>query len=153
MMSEMFDAALIANLVANVVATWMMIGVIWFVQVVHYPLLAGTAIDRAVDVAHDHQRRTGQVVALPMTVEGVTVLVLLVARPDGVSWWLPWIGAVLLAVALGCTVALSVPLHSRMASAPAADTGRRLVLTNWPRTVAWSLRGLVVVGMLAQAMS
>jgi hypothetical protein len=108
-----------------------MVGVIWFVQLVHYPLLA--------------------IIGLPMAVEGVTTLVLLVARPDGVDAWLAWAGAIVLAVVLAATVFLSVPLHERMATDPDATVGRRLVATNWPRTVGWTLRGVIAGMMLAQA--
>jgi hypothetical protein len=137
-------------LLANFVATAVMTGVIWFVQWVHYPLLATVPVDRAVDTAVEHQRRTGQVLALPMATEGVTTLWLLVSRPDGVSLMLPWLGAVLLAVALGSTLLLSVPLHTKMASNPTADVGRRLVVTNWPRTIAWTARAAVCAAMLIQ---
>jgi hypothetical protein len=137
-------------LLANFVATAVMTGVIWFVQWVHYPLLATVPVDRAVETAVVHQRRTGQVLALPMTAEGVTTLWLLVSRPDAVSLVLPWLGAVLLAVALGSTVFLSVPLHSKMATNPTAEVGRRLVVTNWPRTIAWSARAVVCTVMLLQ---
>jgi hypothetical protein len=89
--------------------------------------------------------------ALPMAAEGVTTLWLLVTRPDAVSLVLPWLGAVLLAVALGSTVFLSVPLHSKMATNPTAEVGRRLVVTNWPRTIAWSARAVVCTVMLLQA--
>lgn len=139
-------------LLANTAATAIMVGVIWFVQHVHYPLLATFGVDRAGAVAIDHQRRTGHVVGLPMAVEGVSTLALLVTRPEGVWVGWPWVGAVLLAVALGSTVALSVPLHARMAADPQPDTGRRLVVTNWPRTVAWTARGIVCIVMVAQAL-
>jgi len=142
----MIDAVLIANLVASCVMT----GVIWFVQHVHYPLLAQVEMGQAVAVAEEHQRRTGHVVALPMAVEGLTTLALLAQQPSGVSWFLPWIGAVLLAVALGCTVFLSVPLHAKMATHPDALVGAKLVATNWPRTFAWSLRAVMCVVMVAQ---
>ena len=142
----MIDAVLIANLVASCVMT----GVIWFVQHVHYPLLAQVEMGQAVAVAEEHQRRTGHVVALPMAVEGLTTLVLLAQQPAGVNWFLPWIGAILLAIALGCTVFLSVPLHAKMATNPDARVGAKLVATNWPRTFAWSLRAVVCVVMVAQ---
>ena len=142
-----------ASLIANVAATWMMVGVIWFVQLVHYPLLSLVKVSDAPHVALEHQRRTAFVVMVPMTVEGVSTLVLLGATPEAVWWWLPWAGGVLLAVALGCTVLLSVPLHKQMAESPKSTTGQRLVRTNWPRTIAWSLRGLLCVLMLAQLLA
>lgn len=141
----------IATLIANTSATLVMVGVIWFVQHVHYPLLATFTARTAPQVAVEHQRRTGHVVGVPMAVEGVSSLALLVWRPDGVSAALPWIGAVLLAVALGSTVLLSVPLHARMAAGTDLGVGRRLVVTNWPRTLAWSARGAVCIVMVVQA--
>ena len=137
-------------LLANFVAATVMTGVIWFVQWVHYPLLASVPVDRAVEAAIKHQRSTGQVLAIPMAVEGFTTLGLLISRPEGVQIIWPWIGAVLLAVALGSTVILSVPLHAKMVANPTAEVGRRLVVTNWPRTIAWSARAVVCTVMLMQ---
>ena len=137
-------------LLVNFVATAVMTGVIWFVQWVHYPLLATVSVEHAVETAVVHQRRTGQVLAVPMALEGVTTLWLLASRPDVVSFILPWLGAVLLAVALGMHGEFSVPLHAKMATNPTADVGRRLVVTNWPRTIAWSSRAIVCAAMLLQ---
>lgn len=139
-------------LLANFVATCLMTGVIWFVQWVHYPLLAQIPVDRAVETAIEHQRRTGQVLAIPMAVEGFTTLGLLISRPESVQIFWPWFGAVLLAVALGSTVFVSVPLHAKMAANPSMDIGRRLVVTNWPRTIAWSLRAVVCSVMILQVL-
>ncbi len=139
-------------LIANTAATLYMVGLIWMVQIVHYPLLAIINTERAPDIAREHQRRTGIVVGPPMLIEGVTTLGLLLWRPDGVWWILPWINGVFLAVALGCTVFLSVPLHEKMAHSPDETVGHRLVITNWPRTAAWTVRGILCVTMLAQAL-
>jgi len=54
-------------LVLNVLASWTMVGVIWFVQVVHYPLLSVVPVESAASVAVEHQRRTGWVVMAPMS--------------------------------------------------------------------------------------
>ncbi len=138
-------------LLANTAGTIFMVGLIWFVQRVHYPLLSYVQVDQQISVGAEHQRRTAQVVGLPMAVEGVSTLILLVDRPDQVEWWLPWMGAILLAISLGSTVFLSVPLHQKMVNQPSAELGKRLVSTNWPRTVSWTLRGVICVVMCAQA--
>jgi uncharacterized membrane protein len=140
-------------LVLNALASAVMTGLIWFVQIVHYPLLAVTPPERTVEVAVEHQRRTSLVVAMPMALEGITTLALLADAPTriGVVW--PWIGATLLAVSLGSTILLSVPLHARMARGHAPDTGPRLVRTNWPRTVAWTLRAILTTGLIAAGLT
>lgn len=139
------------QLILNLVASCVMVGVIWFVQLVHYPLLALIGADRAPAIAVEHQRRTAWVVGPPMAVEGVTTLILLISRPEGVDAWLPWAGACVLAIVLASTVFLSVPLHERMVSSPDATIGRRLVATNWPRTVGWTVRAIIAGVMLAQS--
>lgn len=135
-------------LLLNTVASWTMVGVIWFVQVVHYPLLSVVPVQSAASVAVEHQRRTGWVVMIPMTVEGVTTLLLLGMVPEGVAWFVPWLAGIPLAVALLATVLLSVPRHARMAAHPDESVGKELVSTNWVRTIAWTFRGFVTAGML-----
>lgn len=135
-------------LLINLLSTWTMVGVIWFVQVVHYPLLAVVPVESATSVAVEHQRRTGWVVGAPMALEGVTTLALLVMVPEGVAWFVPWLAGIPLAVALGATIFLSVPRHERMARQPDVQVGRELVSTNWVRTIAWTLRGFIVGGMV-----
>lgn len=135
---------------ANLVSTWTMVGVIWFVQVVHYPLLSVVPVESARETALEHQPRTAKVVGLPMFVEGATTLWLMFVRPDAVEWWLAWVGGVTVAIALASTVLLSVPRHARMAERPDAEVGRELVVTNWPRTVAWTAHGLVCAVMVSR---
>lgn len=139
-------------IIANAASALVMTGVIWFVQVVHYPLLAVVPAESARTAALEHQPRTARVVGLPMAVEGVTTLWLMFDRPAGVDWRLAWAGGVCVAVALLCTVFLSVPRHTRMAERPDAAVGRELVVTNWPRTVAWSAHGIVCVAIVLQTM-
>lgn len=136
-------------LLANTASTLVMVGLIWFVQRVHYPLLSLVDAKDQITVGLEHQRRTAQVVGLPMAVEGVSTLVLLFERPDQVVTWLPWAGAFLLAISLGSTVFLSVPLHQKMITQPSSEIGKKLVFTNWPRTISWTLRGIVCIVMCA----
>ncbi len=129
----------------NAVATLAMVGLIWFVQVVHYPMLA--LLD-AEDMA-EHQRRTGYVVFVPMAVEALTTALLLVERPDGVPAAAAAIGAALVAVIWLSTALIQVPRHRALAAG--ADEVGRLVAGNWVRTIAWSGRAAVVAWMLAAA--
>jgi hypothetical protein len=122
-----------------------MVGLIWFVQVVHYPLLAH--IDAA-GIA-EHQRRTGWVVGPPIIVEALTTVLLLVDRPEGVPAAAAVAGVGLLALIWISTALIQVPRHRGLAAG--SGEVRRLVAENWIRTVAWSGRGAVVAWMLAAA--
>jgi hypothetical protein len=139
-------------LVLHLVSACIMVGVIWFVQLVHYPLLAVVPVESAKQVAEKHQKWTGIVVGPPMAVEGVSTLILWANTPSGVWWWLTWVNGASLAVALLCTIFLSVPRHARMVEAPDEQVGRELVQTNWPRTIAWTACGFLAAVMLLQGM-
>lgn len=138
-------------LLVHAAATWTMVGLIWFVQVVHYPLFAHVGADESVRYAHEHQRRTSYVVGAPMAVEGVSSLALFAFAPEGISRWWAFVGLVLLAVVLGSTVLLQVPAHARLAQHYDEGVVRRLVATNWIRTVGWTLRCALAAGLVIWA--
>lgn len=139
-------------LLAHVGATFFMVGLIWFVQIVHYPLFdqVGREIFSAYETAHT--RLTTYVVGPPMLIEAITAGLLLWLRPSGVMPWQVWLGAGLLAIVWLSTAFLQVPQHNILSVGFDPAAYRTLVATNWLRTVAWSLRGLLALSMIAGAM-
>jgi hypothetical protein len=137
----------------HLAATLFMVGVIWFVQVVHYPLMV--YIGRAESAAYEqaHTRRTAWVVGPPMLIELATGMLLLWVRPAGVSLTQALVGVALLAVVWGSTQFVQVPCHERLSRAFDPGVHRRLVSTNWARAAAWSLRGFLVVWMVIDVLT
>ena len=138
-----------AVLLACAASTLFMVGLAWFVQVVHYPLFPLVG-DDGFDAFHEaHSSRTSLVVALPMVVELVTSLVL-VADPPGDETWLAILGAVIAVSIWVLTGTVLAPLHGRIGrEGPTARNLSRLVRSSWPRTALWTGHGIVVVAMLA----
>jgi uncharacterized membrane protein len=136
-------------LLAGAVATWGMVGVIWMVQLVQYPMLATYSRHAPSRAATEHQRRITPIVGPLMATEGITALILLVARPDTMSAASAWLAAALLGVALASTAFVQVPLHARLAAGDDPDAARRLVSGNWIRTAAWTARGALLAAVLA----
>jgi hypothetical protein len=132
-------------------ATLAMVGLIWFVQVVHYPLFDFAAERRFTRFAAEHQRRTSLVVVPLMIAEAGTALALLVAPPLGLGRGPLWLGLVLLAVIWLSTAFLQVPLHRRLSRSRDGIAIRRLVASNWLRTTAWTARGVLALAMVAEA--
>lgn len=131
-------------LLVHAAATCAMAGLIWFVQVVHYPLFG--AIDLATFPAYhrEHVRLTTLVVGPLMLAEAAAAMAIVALRLS--SPWLSWAGVALLAVVWGATMFLSVPRHDELAHGFSASAQAALVATNWIRTVAWSARaGLSLV--------
>jgi len=140
-------------LLAHLAATLVMVGVIWFVQAVHYPLFAAVGEAGWEAYAEEHVRRTGRVVGPPMLVEGATAALLLVWRPASVPAGWAWAGGALLAAIWLSTAFLQVPRHRRLGGGFHPAAARTLVATNWLRTVAWTVRGLLALAMVARAMA
>lgn len=132
-------------------ATLAMTGVIWFVQLVHYPLFDLASERRFERFATEHQWRTSLVVVPLMLIEATTAIALLAAPPPGLGRGLPWLGAVLLIVIWLSTALLQVPLHRRLIGGRDLSAVRRLVASNWLRTAAWSGRAWLVLALLAEA--
>jgi hypothetical protein len=134
---------------AHAGSTWFMVGLIWFVQVVHYPLMGAVPPHAFSAYATSHQRRTTWVVGPVMLIE-VSSALLLVRAPQGTftGTMLPWIGLAFLLLVWVSTFAVQVPLHARLASGFDRAVWRRLVATNWVRTIAWTARGIIALLLL-----
>lgn len=133
-------------LLVHLTATAALAGLVWVVQLVVYPsfrLVGPTAAWPAVHAAHG--RAIAPVVGVPWAVQGVTVAALLVR--NGPTPLLLLAGLLAL-TAVVVTVAVSVPLHARLAQGYDDDAARRLVRTNWLRTAAWTA-GTLVAAVLA----
>jgi len=133
---------------AHAAATLFMTGLIWFVQVVHYPLFAAVGGAQFAAYSRAHQSLTTLVVAPTMLVEAFTAVALVAFRPPGLPGWIVWTGLALLAVIWLSTFALQVPAHGRLAAGFDPEIGDALVSSNWIRTAAWSGRAaLVLLGL------
>lgn len=134
--------------IVHTMSTLAMAGLIWFVQVVHYPLLAQSEAGAFPRIAVEHQRRTVRVMVPLMLLEAGTAI-LLVSR--SLSWLdrtLSGIGLVLLLIIWISTVAIQGPYHRRLAKGYDEAAVRGLVATNWIRTVAWTLRAPLAMAIL-----
>ena len=127
-------------------ATIMMAGLIWFVQLVHYPLFPFVGASDFVRFEREHTRRVTWIVAPLMSLEALTAIAL-VAVADGVAIRaLTIVGALLVAIIWASTAFVQVPCHRRLSAGFDPPTARRLVATTWLRTLAWTVRaGLAIV--------
>ncbi len=128
--------------VSHLCATWALVGLIWTVQLVLYPMFSSVG---AAEFKAYHNRHTTQitwVVAPLMLIElftgawmviegGRDFWLLLSLAPLGLNWLSTW--------------RVQVPLHERLSSGFDAHAHQRLVGTNWWRTLSWTVRGFAVL--------
>jgi len=135
----------------NLASTLYLLGLIWCIQIVHYPLMNRVGSDRFQEFHRQHGLRISFVVIAPMLVELVSAAALAMWVPIGVEPELPAIGLVLVIVIWLSTFAIQVPIHRRLALGFDPAAHRRLVSANWLRTAAWSLRAVVALVIAVQS--
>lgn len=119
-------------------ACFLMTGIIWFVQVVHYPLFHSVSSPLWPDYAKQHQWRTSLVVAPIMLVEVFSgILIWLFVHP--VSDWFFFNMGLLFFIWLS-TGWIQMPLHHQLRSEKQGHLIDNLVKSNWIRTFSWTLR-------------
>ena len=130
--------------VLHAVPTLFLVGLIWLVQVVHYPLFAMVGEREFAAWEREHCRRVAWVVLPAMLAElALTAWLWWHAPPQWRGWCTA--GLVLLGVVWASTFLLQVPCHERLAQGRDPAAVHRLVQTNWLRTWAWTARGVVAV--------
>lgn len=141
-------------LLIQLASTWYMVGLIWMIQIVHYPMFDRVGNNEFPRYEADHSRLITPVVGIPMLVEITTAVALVVALwdfPVMRKWAI--ICLVMLAGIWLTTGFLSVPCHSKLSAGFDSEAHRLLVLSNWLRTILWTARGLILGWMVFQAMS
>lgn len=127
-----------------------MLGIIWFVQLVHYPLLGEVAKYRKDAYEKTHMRMATWVVGPPMIIEMVTSIILIWQPVTFFPPILAWGGLSLLILIWLSTAFLQAPKHEILAAGYVEKTHRALITSNRLRTFAWSLRSaLLLYAMLA----
>lgn len=133
---------------AQLATTLPLAGLIWTIQLVHYPLFAKVGGE---SFGAYHAGHTAMITPLVMPL----MVAELAAAVATLRWPLarvpPWFGAVMLILVLcawGTTGLLSVPAHNALANGFDARAHERLVLTNWLRTLAWTARSALLLWAL-----
>lgn len=135
---------------ASVASTLFMAGVIWFVQLVHYPLFASVGQSQFARYETEQAGRTTWIAAPAMLIEAATSILLLWVRPDAIGIEVAMAGLLLTGLIWGSTLAMQVPLHARLSIGFEPVLHRSLVATNWIRTLAWTGRAWLALLMIVK---
>jgi len=125
----------------NACSSFFMAGLIWFVQVVHYPSFLNFGPSNFQYFHKKHITRTGLVVIPPMLIELASSAILTFYYTD-----LPLINSLgfglVLAVWLS-TFLLQAPSHGKLQKNFDRTVIIKLIRTNWIRTILWSIKALL----------
>ena len=134
--------------ILHLISTAFMVGVIWYVQLVHYPMFDEYDKERFSKIHNRHQVLTPFVVGPMMLMEVVSGCLLFdaelfLAQP----LWL--VSAFLLLGVWVSTGFLQMPCHFKLERRYSARGLKFLVRSNWLRTLAWTSR-LVCLAIIFQ---
>lgn len=133
-----------ALLLLQAAASCALAGLVWFVQLVHYPLFTRVGPDGFRAYEREHTRRTTWIAAPLMVAEAGTAALLLVLGREAATL----VGALLVAALWASTFLVQVPCHRALGRGWDEAVHRRLVRTNWLRTVLWTARAGLALAML-----
>ncbi len=139
-------------LLSNLVVGAYLTGLIWTIQVVHYPLfeMADRTNFAAFEAAHSF--RISGIVLVPMVLELGLSGVFLGLSFKQMPLWLPWVCAFLVGVVWLSTFFLQVPQHSILSAGFNPQAHQILVSSNWIRTIAWSVKTLLLSWVVYQVL-
>ena len=140
-------------LLANITSTLFLVGLIWMVQIVHYPLFDDVGEENYVSYQQRHQSNITYIVGAVMLIELIAAFMLLWYPVEGVSKSLVFCGIGLVLVIWLSTAFIQVPCHEKLVKGFDPAAYKWLVNSNWIRTIAWSVRGGLVTWMLIRVLS
>ena len=135
----------------QLVVTMLMVGMIWTVHIVHYDLFPLVGTDSWDAYEHAHVDRIGKVLFGPWLIEGLCVLVLLLAHPVRLRI-LALVSAFLMLFILIDTAAFSAPAHGVLLDHWDQQTYDELMVVNLIRAWLWTAKGAVAIWMMVEVM-
>ena len=135
-------------LVIHVAATLFMVGLIWTIHYVHYPLFANVGESTYVSFQAEHVERIGKLLFVPWLTEGITLLGILALAFLGGNKALripSVINGAAMAVVLVISGFWSAPAHAKLADGFDKSLHDQLMTVNLIRTLAWTVCGICAV--------
>lgn len=122
--------------------TWMLTGVIWFTQIVHYPLYKKVK-EGFVEYERAHIRRGAFLIAPLMLLEAVTAI-LLVGLSEGDLAKFAMTNLILLIFIWLSTFLFQITQHQKLSVRFSKKILQSLIASNWIRTILWTAKGCVM---------
>ena len=126
--------------------TWILAGMMWFVQVVHYPLYKKIK-EKFMEYERSHIKRAALLIGPLMLIEVITAIILIGMTPGGTLTQLATANLVLLFLIWISTFLFQVAQHQKLSVQFSKKNLQGLINTNWIRTVLWTIKGCIMAMM------
>ena len=127
----------------NFISTSVMVGVIWVIQLLHYPSFHFINDQKYIEFQNFHMQRISFIVVPVMLIELASALLLAYFFESSLT-------IILLALVLGIwaiTFIFFTNMHQKLTDGYDHSIVDRLVQINWSRTALWSLRLIILLSI------
>ncbi len=144
-MNTLFETIFIVHYISTLIMT----GAIWLAQLSQYPLLVYVGRRNFIRYEHEHINRISGVAWFIIYIELITSVILLVMNNDivPISVWIS--GVVVILIIWFATWSVQYPIHKKLEKGFDKKLHRRLVNSNWIRTISWTFRSLMLTYILS----
>lgn len=132
-------------LVLEWISCLLLTGLIWTIQLVHYPSFQYIDQNRFIDFEKFHTKTISYIVVPLMLLELFSGSIHVFYSENGAYQLFNYLMLILIWIS---TFLLSVPIHQKLNKGFSADLIEKLIITNWPRTILWTLRSFLLGSML-----
>ena len=129
-------------LAMHLVLASIMVGVIWVIQLVHYPSFRFTDREKYVSFQIFHMRKISFIVMPVMVLEFLSGLLLVLYHSNYES--LLRISFILLLIIWLVTALFFAQIHQKLSKGYDETLLRKLVSFNWIRTLLWTIRTIII---------
>ncbi len=129
----------------NVISAFILTGVIWTIQTVHYPSFHYIDKLSFVNFHQFHERRISIIVMPLMILELISSVALYINDMSNFTFLLNFI---IVGLIWCSTFFIQVPIHNILSQKKDNMMIEKLVSTNWIRTFLWSMRMLLIIDEL-----
>ena len=136
----------------NLVLAFIAVGLIWTIQLVHYPSMRFIPKERFVEYHNFHSIRISFLAMPLMLTELGTSLMLFYQNYNNAIQTIFLINLVIVVLIWLSTFLIQVPLHNALSKEKQSEKLSKLICTNWIRTILWTARSILMILFLAFAM-
>lgn len=125
--------------IANLSVSWALFGLIWVVQLSHYPGFKYVAKDQFL-AFHQHHTKSITLIVMPLMLIELGLAILFVFKIGN----LYWLSLSLVIIIWLSTFFIQIPLHNLLGKGKDLTVIQKLVNTNWIRTFLWTAKALLL---------
>jgi len=136
----------------NLVLSFIAVGLIWTIQLVHYPSMRYIPRDKFPEYHNFHSTRIS-ILAMPLMLAELTTSIMLWCQNlNNAIQTVFLINLIIIVLIWLSTFLIQVPLHNALSKEKNTEKLSKLISSNWIRTLLWSTRSFLMILFLAFAM-